>query len=122
MAPISSTAPTPAKTGETPHPAHCPPLSFHGPLMDPLETYGFKLRKGDLFGVEVSARPARHTPGVTRSDGASVPDDHVIVLFGALGDLAKRKLLPGLFHLDRAGLMPERYKVIGTSRKRRFGS
>ena len=41
----------------------------------------------------------------------------MIVLFGALGDLARRKLLPGLFHLDRAGLMPERYKVIGTSRK-----
>ena len=36
--------------------------------------------------------------GVTRSDGASVPDDHVIVLFGALGDLSTRKLLPGLFH------------------------
>ena len=54
---------------------------------------------------------------VTRSDGASVPDDHVIVLFGALGDLSKRKLLPGLFHLDRAGLMPANYRVIGTSRK-----
>src|SRR3954447_7039576 len=54
---------------------------------------------------------------MTRTDGAAVPDDHVIVLFGALGDLARRKLLPGLFHLDRAGLMPERYKVIGTSRK-----
>ena len=53
---------------------------------------------------------------MSRSDGASVPDDHVIVLFGALGDLAKRKLLPGLFHLDRAGLMPARYKIIGTSR------
>ena len=24
------------------------------------------------------------------------PDDHVIVLFGATGDLARRKLLPGL--------------------------
>jgi glucose-6-phosphate 1-dehydrogenase len=56
-------------------------------------------------------------PGVSRSDGASVPEDHIIVLFGALGDLARRKLLPGLFHLDRAGLMPENYKVIGTSRK-----
>jgi len=54
---------------------------------------------------------------VSRSDGASVPDDHVIVLFGALGDLSKRKLLPGLFHLDRAGLMPAGYKVIGTSRR-----
>jgi glucose-6-phosphate 1-dehydrogenase len=54
---------------------------------------------------------------VPRSDGAAVPDDHVIVLFGALGDLARRKLLPGLFHLDRAGLMPAGYKIIGTSRK-----
>jgi glucose-6-phosphate 1-dehydrogenase len=54
---------------------------------------------------------------VTRSDGASTPDDHIIVLFGALGDLSTRKLLPGLFHLDRAGLMPANYKVIGTSRK-----
>src|SRR5215207_4970195 len=54
---------------------------------------------------------------MTRADGATTPDDHVIVLYGALGDLSRRKLLPGLFHLDRAGLMPARYKVIGTSRK-----
>ena len=54
---------------------------------------------------------------MSRSGGALVPDDHVIVLFGALGDLSTRKLLPGLFHLDRAGLMPARYKIIGTSRK-----
>src|SRR3954449_3385026 len=45
------------------------------------------------------------------------PGPHVLVLFGATGDLARRKLLPGLFHLDRAGLMPERYRVIGTSRR-----
>ena len=37
-----------------------------------------------------------------------IPDDHVIVLFGATGDLAKRKLLPGLYHLAAAGLLPER--------------
>src|SRR3954453_12442936 len=61
--------------------------------------------------------PTPYSPGVTRTDGAAIPDDHVIVLYGALGDLARRKLLPGLFHLDRAGLMPARYKVIGTSRK-----
>ena len=57
-----------------------------------------------------------HTAVVSRSDGAAVPDDHVIVLFGALGDLSRRKLLPGLFHLDRAGLMPAGYRIIGTSR------
>jgi glucose-6-phosphate 1-dehydrogenase len=47
---------------------------------------------------------------------ATVPEDHVIVLFGATGDLARRKLLPGIFHLFEAGLMPERFRLIGTSR------
>jgi glucose-6-phosphate 1-dehydrogenase len=43
------------------------------------------------------------------------PDNHVIVMFGATGDLAKRKLLPGLFHLAVAGLLPPKYRIIGTS-------
>jgi glucose-6-phosphate 1-dehydrogenase len=48
----------------------------------------------------------------------TVPDDHVIVLFGATGDLARRKLLPGIFHLTEAGLMPERFVLIGAARSR----
>ena len=44
------------------------------------------------------------------------PVDNVMVLFGATGDLAKRKLLPGLFHLYELGLMPERFRIVGTSR------
>jgi len=47
--------------------------------------------------------------------GHSKPDPHVIVLFGATGDLAKRKLLPGLHHLFRAGLLPEEFRVIGSA-------
>jgi glucose-6-phosphate 1-dehydrogenase len=47
----------------------------------------------------------------------SVPADQVIVLFGASGDLAKRKLLPGMFHLAQVGLMPERFRIIGAARK-----
>jgi glucose-6-phosphate 1-dehydrogenase len=43
------------------------------------------------------------------------PEDHVIVIFGATGDLAKRKLLPGLYHLALAGLLPERYRIIGSA-------
>jgi glucose-6-phosphate 1-dehydrogenase len=35
------------------------------------------------------------------------PDNHVIVLFGETGDLARRKLLPGLYHLSVAGLLPD---------------
>ncbi|RSS58157.1 glucose-6-phosphate dehydrogenase [Streptomyces sp. WAC07061] len=48
-------------------------------------------------------------------DDDGPPADHVIVLFGATGDLARRKLLPGLFHLARAGLMPPRYRIVGTA-------
>ncbi|MEU2157286.1 glucose-6-phosphate dehydrogenase [Streptomyces sp. NPDC019396] len=48
-------------------------------------------------------------------NGVPVPDDHVIVLFGATGDLARRKLLPGLFHLAKAGLMPARYRIVGSA-------
>ena len=46
-----------------------------------------------------------------------VPPDHVFVLFGATGDLAKRKILPGLFHLAVAGLLPKEYRIIGCSRQ-----
>jgi glucose-6-phosphate 1-dehydrogenase len=45
-----------------------------------------------------------------------VIEEQVIVLFGATGDLARRKLLPGIFHLFEAGLMPERFALIGASR------
>jgi glucose-6-phosphate 1-dehydrogenase len=37
-----------------------------------------------------------------------------VVLFGATGDLSKRKLIPGLFHLSRTGLLPD-LRIVGTS-------
>src|SRR6266516_401674 len=57
------------------------------------------------------------TPRPLLPDTVEIPGDHVIVLFGATGDLAKRKLLPGLFHLAVSGLLPERYRIVGTSRR-----
>jgi len=48
-------------------------------------------------------------------NGSPRPENHIIVLFGATGDLAKRKLLPGLFHLHAAGLLPREYRIIGSS-------
>ena len=38
----------------------------------------------------------------------------VVVLFGATGDLARRKLLPGLFHLSAAGYIPG-CRIVGVS-------
>ncbi|CAA9414947.1 MAG: Glucose-6-phosphate 1-dehydrogenase [uncultured Pseudonocardia sp.] len=47
-----------------------------------------------------------------RARGVEVLPPHVIVLFGATGDLAKRKLLPGLAHLVVSSFTPE-VRVIG---------
>jgi glucose-6-phosphate 1-dehydrogenase len=39
-----------------------------------------------------------------------------LVIFGATGDLAKRKLLPALYNLAHEGALPERFALIGTAR------
>ncbi|HEX6261271.1 MAG TPA: glucose-6-phosphate dehydrogenase [Actinomycetota bacterium] len=44
------------------------------------------------------------------------PDPVEIVIFGASGDLTRRKLLPALFHLFIGDLMPEDFGVVGYAR------
>src|SRR3954453_3294357 len=39
-----------------------------------------------------------------------------LVIFGATGDLAHRKLLPALYNLAHEGSLPERFNLIGVSR------
>ena len=70
-------------------------------------------------GAPPARRPITMTSARSRSGRGLVsrPDNHVIVLFGATGDLAQRKLLPGLFHLAAAGLMPDSYQILGSSRR-----
>ena len=48
---------------------------------------------------------------VTRGAGPCV-----MVLFGAAGDLTKRKLIPALFNLVKAGLLSQDFAVIGVSK------
>jgi glucose-6-phosphate 1-dehydrogenase len=45
------------------------------------------------------------------------PDPCVVVIFGASGDLTKRKLLPALYHLEQNGLLPENFAVVGVARR-----
>jgi glucose-6-phosphate 1-dehydrogenase len=40
-----------------------------------------------------------------------------LVIFGATGDLARRKLLPALYNLAHEGALPERFNMIGVSRR-----
>ena len=45
------------------------------------------------------------------------PDPCVVVIFGASGDLTKRKLLPALYHLEQGGLLPSEIAVVGVARR-----
>ena len=40
----------------------------------------------------------------------------VLVLLGGTGDLARRMLLPSLFHLEADGLLPEGLRIFGVAR------
>ena len=40
-----------------------------------------------------------------------------MVIFGATGDLAKRKLLPALYNLNADHLLPEGFGVVGRGRE-----
>ena len=63
---------------------------------------------------EVKASPAAP---VARQKPERKPDPCVVVIFGASGDLTKRKLLPALYHLEQAGLLPEEISVVGVARR-----
>jgi glucose-6-phosphate 1-dehydrogenase len=68
------------------------------------------------------------TPVVTASPAAPVapqppmrkPDPCIVVIFGASGDLTKRKLLPALYHLEQSGLLPKEISVVGVARGDRW--
>src|ERR671938_117558 len=53
---------------------------------------------------------------VQASEDHDRPPPHVFVLFGATGDLAKRKLFPGLYRLAAASRLPVDYTVICSGR------
>ena len=46
-----------------------------------------------------------------------IPDPGILVIFGASGDLTKRKLLPALFHLRQADLLPKEFAIVGVARR-----
>ncbi len=47
----------------------------------------------------------------------AVPEPFILVIFGASGDLTKRKLIPAVYSLFRQGLQPEKFSVIGFARR-----
>ena len=43
-------------------------------------------------------------------------DAQILIIFGASGDLAKRKLIPAIYKLHKSGYLPERFAVLGIGR------
>ncbi|NJB87525.1 glucose-6-phosphate 1-dehydrogenase [Lewinella marina] len=47
---------------------------------------------------------------------ANTLDSHILIIYGASGDLAQRKLIPAVFDLYRGGYLPENFALLGASR------
>src|ERR1041385_5080168 len=45
------------------------------------------------------------------------PEPTVLVIFGAAGDLTRRKLVPALYNLFLDGLLPEQFLILGVDRR-----
>jgi glucose-6-phosphate 1-dehydrogenase len=49
----------------------------------------------------------------------SVPGPVALILFGATGDLTRRKLIPSIYSLYVQGLLPERFRIVAVARRER---
>ncbi len=45
------------------------------------------------------------------------PDNHILTIFGASGDLTKRKLVPEIYELKKQNLLPDKFAILGIGRK-----
>ncbi len=65
--------------------------------------------------AEVGSSPIA-APAPRKGSAALVPPGCVLVIFGASGDLTRRKLIPALYGLFRENLLPREFAVVGMSR------
>ena len=53
-------------------------------------------------------------PGTNNAARLRASDACAFVVFGAMGDLTKRKLLPALYNLQTNGLLPREFAFVGS--------
>jgi glucose-6-phosphate 1-dehydrogenase len=85
-------------------------------------------REATAPGTQTVARPKRAVVGPPVAPPAvnplrqgltleRVPEPSIAVIFGATGDLTHRKILPALYNLHRAGLLPLESAILGFARR-----
>ncbi|MDQ3408340.1 MAG: glucose-6-phosphate dehydrogenase [Chloroflexota bacterium] len=68
-----------------------------------------------VYRADTSTEPENPLRAGTRLE--RIPQPCILVVFGATGDLAQRKILPAIYNLRRAGLLPPESAVLGFSRR-----
>jgi glucose-6-phosphate 1-dehydrogenase len=68
-----------------------------------MATVQMRVRPEDLFQVQAG--------------NERIPEPEILVIFGASGDLTKRKLLPALYHLRQNKLLPKQFAIVGVARR-----
>jgi glucose-6-phosphate 1-dehydrogenase len=66
--------------------------------------------------VPIPAESAAHAGLLPGAAPVVLPEPCLLVIFGASGDLTRRKLVPSLYSLHRENLLPEGFAVLGVSR------
>jgi glucose-6-phosphate 1-dehydrogenase len=64
---------------------------------------------------QMKTKPVYRTTGTC---AVEIPGPCGLVIFGASGDLTKRKILPAIYRLQRNRLLPEEFFILGTGRTR----
>ena len=59
--------------------------------------------------------PKDHSSPVNRETLGQPPGPCAMVIFGAGGDLTKRKLIPAIYNLAQGKLLPEQFAILGSS-------
>ncbi|MDH4268142.1 MAG: glucose-6-phosphate dehydrogenase (NADP(+)), partial [Deltaproteobacteria bacterium] len=64
-------------------------------------------------GAQLKTEPVYRTLGACE---VKIPGPCGLIIFGASGDLTKRKIIPSLYRLQKNKLLPEHFFILGTSR------
>ena len=74
-------------------------------------------RRGNAWQPQKSESAPEDVKQAASQVEERIPEPGVVVIFGASGDLTKRKLLPALFHLEQSGLLPQHFRIVGVARR-----
>jgi glucose-6-phosphate 1-dehydrogenase len=70
----------------------------------------------EMAGEAASQMETKRVHRTTSTCAVDIPGPCGLVIFGASGDLTKRRILPSIYRLQKNRLLPERFFVLGTGR------